>query len=729
MIGRPLRCAMLVLLLLGTGLLASPRAWALGDDPVMGQTVTQYLTPAILQAIFPGADRIGEVGGTPPSAAVYKAGQPIGYIFSTWDVTRSRGYSNRPLVLLVGLSMAGRIAGVKLVHHTEPIVLLGVNDEKFFDFTKQFTGYDIMNGVDVARQLTPYSLTQAVPNQATTVKVDGVSRATTSSVLMSDAIVRGARIVARSRGILPATGQRSRVDLDRFAFADWPALEKAEAIAHLHLTYGDVLQKLREHGATGLAGNGAMNPGDSFLDFYVALVTPAGIGINLLGKSWYDQYSAGRGIDDQILLVAANGRTSILGEDWRHADPIASIELVQREKTIHLSGKQVEALTSLHAKRAPDLTEQALIFLSGGSNLDPSRPWQVRLLVAGKTADGKPSFADFAVPYKLPDSYLLKPVAGASADNPATDSRLPWQAIWRSRAIDISILGVALAALASILLMQDRISRRPRLHRWLRIGFLTWTLVWLGWYAGAQVTVVQVITWIHTLVTDFRWDYLLADPLTAIILAFTIAGLFVWGRGAFCGWLCPFGALQELANQVARRFGVPQIRIPVVLHGRLVIGKYLLFVVLLAASFFSWNLAMAGAEIEPFKAAIILRFATEWPLVAYALALLAASLFVERFYCRFACPLGGGLAIFGKVRLFHWLKRHPECGSRCRACETICPVGAIKRNGQINMNECFFCLDCQVTYYDDHTCPPMVWRRKLLQQQSQKPSAIISGNR
>jgi NosR/NirI family nitrous oxide reductase transcriptional regulator len=42
----------------------------------------------------------------------------------------------------------------------------------------------------------------------------------------------------------------------------------------------------------------------------------------------------------------------------------------------------------------------------------------------------------------------------------------------------------------------------------------------------------------------------------------------------------------------------------------------------------------------------------------------------------------------------------------------ICPVGAIKKNGAINMNECFYCLACQVAYYDDHICPPLVRRRK-----------------
>jgi len=358
------------------------------------------------------------------------------------------------------------------------------------------------------------------------------------------------------------------------------------------------------------------------------------------------------------------------------------------------------------------------VFLRGDSGFDPSLPWQVRLLIAGAATDGTARFADFSLPYSVPESYLLKPTAAAAGfDAAAADSGLAWTAIWWARNVEIAILGVALATLTVILFLQDHVSRRPRLHRWLRIGFLSWTLVWLGWYAGAQLTVVQVITWIHTLATDFRWDYLLADPLITILLGFTIAGMFLWGRAVFCGWLCPFGALQELANQAARGLRIPQIRIPIVLHGRLVIAKYVLFVALVVTSFFSWELAMTGAEIEPFKAAIILRFMTEWPMVLYAVALIAASLSVERVYCRFVCPLGGGLAIFGKVRMFNSLKRHPECGSRCRFCETVCPVGAIKRSGEINMDECFLCLDCQVTYYDDHTCPPMVWRRKLLEQQ------------
>ncbi|HEY4042714.1 MAG TPA: 4Fe-4S binding protein, partial [Rhodopila sp.] len=519
----------------------------------------------------------------------------------------------------------------------------------FLRFPDQFTGYDLNNPVAFVRQ--PNALPDLAQPSATdrpAGQVDAIAHATTSSIMMSDGVVRGARMVARSRGIMPAASRRSgQVDVDRFTPADWRALEAAGAVAHLHLAYQDVLQKLRERGGTRITdADHNAGPGDPFLDLYVALLTPADIGINILESNWYAKYmyGSGRGVDDQMVLIAANGRFSVLGAGWQTQDVIAPIEIVQGEQTIRLLARRVDALPFLHADGAPPLTERALAFVPTEGGLDPARGWQLRLLVPGETADGKPVFADFALPYRLPDRYLAKPAKETATND---NERLAWPAIWRGRSGEIAILGTALATLTAILFLQAPISRRPRLHRWIRTGFLSWTLIWLGWYAGAQLTVVSVITWIHSLVTDFRWDYLLADPLIAILLGFTIGSLFLWGRAAFCGWLCPFGALQELTNKAARGLRIPQVKIPIALHSRLVVGKYVLFVGLVAVSFFSWDLAMAGTEIEPFKAAIILRFMTEWPMVAYALALIAATLFVERFYCRFACPLGGGLAIFG----------------------------------------------------------------------------------
>jgi NosR/NirI family transcriptional regulator, nitrous oxide reductase regulator len=718
------------MLLLATSLGGGTARAVLGEEPRPGETVTQYLTPQILTMIFPGADKIGEVGGTPPAAPVYKGGTMLGYIFSTWDVTQSKGFSNRPIVLLVGLDLHGRVAGVRLVHHSEPIAILGLRDDLLHAFTQKYKGHDIAVGVDIVSELSSSVLGQGsfsqrgVPGAADSAKVDAVSRATTSSVLMSDAIIRGARIVARSRGILPPPGVGVvRVDLDRFAPKDWPTLAKEGAIARLHLTYSEVRAKFSAMGAARATfGDPDAAPDDSLLELDIALVTPAEIGVNLLGETWYNQYTAGRAIDDQIVLVATSGAYSLFGGDLDHADAITSIELAQGDHTIKITPKQIRLLPFLHASKAPDLAERALVFFKGSHELDPAQPWQAHVLVAGKAGD-KPLFARFTLDYRLPAAYVVKTAApAAETSGGASDQALGWRAIWSAHLIKIGVLAAALTALTAILVLQNRLSRNRRLHRWVRLGFLSWTLVWLGWYAGAQLTIVNLLTYLHTLVTDFRWSYVLADPLVAILSVFTLVSLMVWGRAPFCGWLCPFGALQELANTMARRLRLRQFDIPEAAHRWLIWLKYLLFIGLVAASFLSWNLAMAGAEVEPFKAAIILRFMTEWPMVVYALALIAASLFVERFYCRFACPLGGGLALLGRLHILAPLKRRQECGSPCHLCENVCPVGAIKRTGAIDYSECFYCLDCQVTYYDDTTCPPLIWRRRR-----ERDEVLVSG--
>src|SRR5215831_15340741 len=116
MTGTWIKAAVLGCAVLLAGSLGGGYARAMGDEPVTGrETVTQYLTPAILGMIFPGAERVGEVSDVPPSAKVYKGGRQVGYLFSTWDVTQSKGFSNRPLILLVGLDLGGRITGARLV--------------------------------------------------------------------------------------------------------------------------------------------------------------------------------------------------------------------------------------------------------------------------------------------------------------------------------------------------------------------------------------------------------------------------------------------------------------------------------------------------------------------------------------------------------------------------------------------------------------------------------------
>jgi polyferredoxin len=170
--------------------------------------------------------------------------------------------------------------------------------------------------------------------------------------------------------------------------------------------------------------------------------------------------------------------------------------------------------------------------------------------------------------------------------------------------------------------------------------------------------------------------------------------------------------LQELLNEAARALKVRQITIPFGVHERLWPIKYIAFLGLFAVSLGSFDLALAGAEVEPFKTAITLRFARSWPFLVYAAALLVGGLFIERAYCRYLCPLGGALAIPARLRMFDWLKRKRQCGTECNICAVRCTVQAIHPDGRINPNECIHCLNCQVLYYDDRTCPPLIERRK-----------------
>ena len=134
----------------------------------------------------------------------------------------------------------------------------------------------------------------------------------------------------------------------------------------------------------------------------------------------------------------------------------------------------------------------------------------------------------------------------------------------------------------------------------------------------------------------------------------------------------------------------------------------MIFLGLFGVSLTSMTLAEQLAEVEPFKTAIILKFVRDWPFVVFAVALLVAGLFVERFYCRYLCPLGAALAIPARIRMFDWLRRYKECGSPCQTCANECPVQAIHPTGEINPNECVNCLHCQVLYQSEEKCPVVI---------------------
>jgi len=278
--------------------------------------------------------------------------------------------------------------------------------------------------------------------------------------------------------------------------------------------------------------------------------------------------------------------------------------------------------------------------------------------------------------------------------------------------------------LMGIIFMQDVLVRYPQLLHGIRRGYLLYTLFYIGWYSLGQLSIVNVFTFTHALMGDFRWDLFLMDPVIFMVWGFTAATILLWGRGVFCGWLCPFGALQELLNELARKLKIRQFEVPFAVHERLWAIKYIILLALFGLSLQSVSMAEKAAEIEPFKTTIMLVFQREWWFVTYAVTLIFISIFTRKVYCRYICPLGAALAIPTKLRLFDWLKRRKECGQPCQLCAVECEIQAIHPDGTINANECHHCLDCQMTYHNETKCPPLVIKNKKRNKRKKDPSAI-----
>jgi NosR/NirI family nitrous oxide reductase transcriptional regulator len=115
--------------------------------------------------------------------------------------------------------------------------------------------------------------------------------------------------------------------------------------------------------------------------------------------------------------------------------------------------------------------------------------------------------------------------------------------------------------------------------------------------------------------------------------------------------------------------------------------------------------------VEPFKTTFLVGVMNRpWPYGLFVATLLGLSIFIERPFCKYLCPLGASLAMPSTFRWFG-LKRKQDCNS-CKACAVGCGAQAIDAAGRIDHRECLHCLDCMVLYTDAKGCPPLAKERK-----------------
>ena len=681
--------------------------------PAAAQTVLEKLLPDQIAAdLVASADAFGPIRPDLAVAPVLKGGETVAWAFVTSDFVGTTGYSGKPIHTLVAIDKDGRIAGIRLVKHSEPIVLIGIPEAKIQAMVDGYLGLDLVAEAQAG---------------GTGHEVDIISGATVTVMVIDDSIIRSGLKVARTLGLgglapeAATAGPEFAIDMDAPLPADWSEMEGDGTLRRLSLDVGQVNAAFAANPDPRSAERPLTEaPATTFIEMQAALVSVPAIGGALLGDAANGNLQSWLQDGDHAIAILGRGLYSFKGSGYVRGGIFDRIVLIQDDVSVRFRDRDHRRINAITADGAPEFTEMDLFRIPADSGFDATRPFRIQLLVQRALGPVDKAFQTFDLGYQLPPQYLRAltppPAAPETAriadrDEAQAQSDL-WKRIWRGARAEIIALAAMLAVLTGTFFFQGFAVRNERRFYIFRMGFLTVTLVFLGWYANAQLSVVNLMALFGSVMTGFSWQAFLLDPLTFILWFAVAAALLFWGRGAYCGWLCPFGALQELTNQIARKLRIPQWTLPWGLHERLWPIKYMIFLGLFGVSLASIEQAERLAEVEPFKTAIILKFMRAWPFVAYAAALLIAGLFVERFYCRYLCPLGAALAIPARLRMFDWLKRYHECGNPCQTCAHQCPVQSIHPTGEINPNECINCLHCQVLYQSETTCPVVIKKLK-----------------
>ena len=158
-----------------------------------------------------------------------------------------------------------------------------------------------------------------------------------------------------------------------------------------------------------------------------------------------------------------------------------------------------------------------------------------------------------------------------------------------------------------------------------------------------QPSITQVLTWFHSLLFQWEWELFLTDPFIFLFWIFIIVTVFVWGRGCSAAGPARSARCRNCSTKVGGWVGLKrfQFKVPKPWHNRLKWIKYGIFFGLLAVSMFSMGLAEKLAEVEPFKTTFLVGlFSRSWPTPLFAAGLLGLSIFTERPFCKYLCPLG-----------------------------------------------------------------------------------------
>ena len=146
-------------------------------EPVAGRQV--------IEQAFPDVTRVIPRKGNRAIQELYVRKELVGYAYQSLDFVQTPAYSGKPVNAMVVLDAEGTIKAAKVIHHDEPILLVGIPESKMHAFTDQYTGLKADQRVTVGGTSSERK-----------VAVDGLSGATVTVMVINEVIMRTAHRVA-----------------------------------------------------------------------------------------------------------------------------------------------------------------------------------------------------------------------------------------------------------------------------------------------------------------------------------------------------------------------------------------------------------------------------------------------------------------------------------------------------------------------------------------------------
>ena len=620
-------------------------------------------------------------------------GAAAGYVFETGPLAPLPGFSGGAINMLVVLDLQGTFIDVRLLDHNEPIFVSGLGEAPFLKFLEQYRGHSINEPLVVGN---PYGS----GGGADLVYLDGVTKATASVRIAHESILAATLAVARERMQGIQSAPPARPDPAVNEPLTWDNLV-AEGIArNLRVTnaeadaaFAGTLWARDDPEATA-------DPPGLYLDLWAVDLGPPSVARAVLTPESLMDLNRFLTVSpqDEPILVIDTARHGLVSEDFVRNTAPDLLSATQGGLPVALRD------ADLLFETLPPVPQGTAMILRIDRRLgfDPAADWELSATALREHGQFQPEVgsAHFTLSLAAPERFFLR-------ETPP-EKLAPWREAILNRQTDLW----ALTALLAVMLValgpgMNRLADHP-LFTPIRLTTLAVVTGFIGFWGQGQLSIVTPLATLRTALDQGSLAFLLYDPFSLLVWAAAILGFVLWGRGLFCGWLCPFGALQEFAHHAARLLRLPEWEPSARWDQRLKSLKYLLLGALIGVTIFAPTHLDTAAEVEPFKTAITTFFQREAPYVAYAALWLVLGLFTFKGFCRWVCPLGALMAIGGLIRGRDWIARRKECGSPCQLCRVRCKYGAIRASGQVQYCECFQCLDCVTIHSSPAACVPLV---------------------